>query len=282
MSYRYWLYVIALGGCLFTSALALAANPISADQEKYAIQSKGTPEAQQTAEPSPIIAPADNITSPKEPPPATQDYSRPCEQYASGAESDLCQQWRVAEATEKTVRLLRHQNKIIISEIVLLILTLIFSILTARTASNTSRDQLRAYIQVNLKDLGSGEGVHSYFVNFVNLGQTPAKNIAYGSESGVFDVNESPRFSPPLIIHKSDQSLFPKTDGHVGQDVHVRVTTADESLILREKKQIFIWGYIEYRDIFRRKQRTPFKFKLKGNRYAEGTPVISLDGNNPT
>ena len=72
---------------------------------------------------------------PKSKSPKTWDAAKPCENYSGRDEADLCQQWRMAKATEETKDLTDWQNWIVGVEAGLLFLTLIATAIAAVAAA---------------------------------------------------------------------------------------------------------------------------------------------------
>jgi hypothetical protein len=136
------------------------------------------------------------------------------------------------------------------------------------------RRQLRAYIFPESLGLYDGTNLdnplpdraNDPFVSilFRNSGQTPAfKVISWARIDVIEPVNEKILVIPPL------QNLFPTwigADGKMPKGIWFgrKLTDAEIADIMATTKCIYVYGRIEYRDIFKRKRFTTFRLAYAG------------------
>lgn len=108
----------------------------------------------------------------------TEDQS-PCHGSVDAPKSDLCQQWRMAEAAEKQANWSKWQALLSALAVSGLIATIIYTHMTLRLTDKTARRQLRAYVsfsKVRISSIAANKAP-KVDVTILNSGQTPAYDL---------------------------------------------------------------------------------------------------------
>lgn len=228
-------------------------------------------------------------TAPAEAAPAAPkgawDMAKPCENYQHPYQADLCQQWRTAEAAEKTAiaaernakltRLLMLIGALATLLLLLMFLPLILAALAARRAAQGAapsrahgadrEDELRAYVDVDKLEFietPESEGVVKVKVAFRNTGQTPAFKLRSATQVGIRDVADEDMLP---VMPLPDKVRSP-TRARLGRDaVAVDIVQCDSTPSLADRVMngdatILVWGFAEYMDVFGRKRKTAFQY----------------------
>jgi hypothetical protein len=174
----------------------------------------------------------------------------PCE----NRDSDLCQQWRMAQAAER-------QNTITIIEaaalgvsLVLSLVALGISIWTARMAIRTSRAELRAYVSGTPNFIVAFDASHPAGARFdiKNVGHTPAHKVQSRSTVDVFSEPLPSNFVFPEIAQPATPpaTLF-RDELLIGSITARRLFSAAEIADVQIRKAcIYVYGIITYEDGF--------------------------------
>jgi hypothetical protein len=265
------------------------AAPEQATPEQAAPE-EAAPEQAEPEEAAPEQA-APEEAAPENPAPEESkvwDIAKPCENTQHPYQADLCQQWRAAEAAEKTAAASEQtlgvmQLLILIGAVATLLLLLMFIPLflaafgarrAARNAAGGSavpasdrdrEEELRAYVDVDKLEFietPESEGVVKAKVAFRNSGQTPALKIRSCTEIGIRDVADEALVPTMPLPDRAKSATRPR----LGRDATtVDIVQCDSSPSLADRVMngdatIVVWGFIEYVDIFDRKRRTIFQY----------------------
>lgn len=266
------LHRVALGGCL--AAILLASLSLGHAQEPPAQSEapQAAPDQQQPSQPAPAAIPSaqEQEASPKQ--------QTLCDKAEDGPQSDLCEQWRMANAAEQQVDWLRRQFSASLWEIGALAFTLlataaaaIAAFIAARAANravkvtvDTAERQLRAYLlPEKVSFIDPDDTRLAVQVAFKNTGQTPAAKVRHTTHCGVgtmdtaeerFELNEIPDRSagsvgPGQVI----SSLFRQPDGND--------FVLHSAAIFDDKAVFYVWGKVIYTDAFDQEQVTCFRFR---------------------
>lgn len=205
----------------------------------------------------------------------------PCENVQHPYEADLCQQWRTAEAAEKTARLTRVVMLIgAIATLLLLLmfLPLLMAALAARRAANATasvplsgggparEEELRAYVDVDKLEFietPESEGVVKVKVVLRNSGQTPAFKVKSAAEVGIRDVSDEDLLS---VMRLPERSSLDSARPRLGRDatatdiVKCDSTPSLADRVMNGDATILVWGIVEYLDVFDRAHKTAFQY----------------------
>jgi hypothetical protein len=255
---------------------------------------EASPEQATPDEAAPPEAAAPDAAAAGEAAPAAKagwDIAKPCENYQHPYEADLCQQWRTAEAAEKTAvasernvaltRLLMLIGGLATALLLLMFVPLLMAALAARRAArdagaslpavgprdDASRaEELRAYVDVDKLEFietPESEGVVKVKVMFRNSGQTPALRMRSATNVGIRDVADEDMLPiMPLPDNRSASAARPRLgrDATTADIVECDSTPSLADRVMNGDATIVVWGWTEYYDVFDRKQRTVFQY----------------------
>jgi hypothetical protein len=271
------LHHVAARGCLI-AGLLFASPSLGQSDEQIAPAPSAQTESQQGQAREPA-APA--IAEQRQAGPGK--YEPDCESPIDREESDLCQQWRMAEAAEQQAKWTRLQFFATSFEVTFLVLAVTFTAWAAVAASkaaragdkaaeaaqrsvalaaDTAKRQLRAYVTVVYSAKQKPERMDSppsFYVTLRNAGNTPAYGLTsgmlivlgdYPDDKSVYDLPLAPR---QITLGPRDEKTL---GGQWGQGL-----TAEQTNALSQRRLAFyLVGRIEYRDAFGEPRYTNFKY----------------------
>lgn len=296
------LFLNRLFGCLraFACALVLLLGvavclpPFAAAQETQSEEATSEGTSEESA------ATGDATAEPEPAEPAAWDVSRPCENYQHPYEADLCQQWRTAEAAEKTAaaaqrnlgqtRLLMLIGAIATLLLLLMFIPIVMAALAARRAARpavgggapaptedgTREDELRAYLDVDKMEFietPESEGVVKVKVTFRNSGQTPAFKLKSAVEVGIRDISDEDLLP---VMPLPDRSALDAARPRVGRDatateiVQCDSTPSLADRVMNGDATILVWGFAEYMDVFDHRRKTAFQYLCNAGTLTSG------------
>jgi len=202
-------------------------------------------------------------------------YWAVCEKPQNRADADLCQQWRMAEATVKQADLTDKLLTFTIIEIVALLAVLglnIYALFIGRRATaaavesnniarDTAKQELRAYISIKDAWIDPADGGTPVAkLRIRNGGHTPAYNLRHMMTVMVGETKLDSR--PPKNLRR------PKCD--VGPDQHLMLylsfpwLNAEQQNLFRHRAlPMFVGGTIHYDDAFGKHRYTRFRLYLE-------------------
>jgi hypothetical protein len=219
--------------------------------------------------------------------PAPWNVSEPCENYQHPYQADLCQQWRTAEAAEKTAaasernlglsRLLMLIGALATLLLLLMFVPLIMAALAARRAARggapvsarndaTREEELRAYVDVDKLEFietPESEGVVKVKITLRNTGQTPAFKIKSAAQVGIRDVSDEDMLPVmPLPERSSLDAARPRLgrNATAANIVQCDSTSSLADRVMSGDATILVWGFAEYMDVFDRRRKTAFQY----------------------
>lgn len=222
------------------------------------------------------------IAKPDEP--AKED--RGCEQGDDNRKSDLCAQWKAADAAEEAADWAARSFVATIVGTGLLIWTL-------WETRQTSRRELRAYVDV--AETGFSDGTHierpAHLVKGVisaaavirNSGQTPAKSIIHWSAVTICKIDEENTLVPASSVGiPSDDNSLPAGGTMTAIRVMERKPTAAERRGIKAGTHaVYIYGRVTYRDVFGVSHASNYRMLWHGSLPFPANPsmTFSLEGN---
>jgi hypothetical protein len=256
------------------------------------------------------IAQSDNIVSPQEiqptfdTKPASQSvaqqfqskaevdyYQVSCEHPKTREDDDLCQQRRMAKATEDAVWWASIQTKIGIAGFFAVIFSLVFTgwaaVAAAQAAKaarasvdvakDTAKRQLRAYLTGAESDIEPFEGGWALKVVLRNSGQTPAFDVRI--------MGESFGESYPLAVEKPhpEPGATHATVVGAGEDVwcvqRIFSENVEQSLEQLKTGKFGAWiqGTVVYVDCFGDSHKTKFRYVWGGRLATNGGAILHAD-----
>jgi hypothetical protein len=154
-------------------------------------------------------------------------------------------------------------------------------------ARDTAKRQLRAYVTVNgvirTKNPGdlSGEGF-AVLVDIKNSGQTPASDSLQWAR---IEIREFPLVTrlPIHCLENPTKGILPPEAKNLAFPTFTRaLTTIEENAILANHTAVYVYGEIEYLDVFGDRQLTQFRFRCNGQGYPLGLFKADAEGNEAT
>jgi len=249
---------------------------------------------------------ADNRNTPAPPPtfPGSQYQTRSnfhllCADPGSAEEADLCEQWRMAEATEVLVALTDRQIWITGVEALLLVASVAFTAWAALAASraaraaersvsiadDTAKRQLRAYVHIRdarVLNFGNNEPI-KISASVHNFGNTPA----YSAEiSTSFCTGSDPQSGDHFVSarepDKRNRATIPPGSSTIMTIEFPKTLDASEIDNLRNGKlAIWFFGEVRYRDAFDEVRLSRYRVKYGGDTGCapSGLMTTEPDGN---
>lgn len=263
MSRRYRRYVIAACGWLILSAQAPQPKAEAENRQAAANAKQPTPPL-----PVRVVGPVKTQESAQ-----ASEYENPCRKGSDNRDSDLCAQWKAADAARDAADYARQQLLIAAFGIAGLILTLwlTYGALNATRAgvdlaADTAKRQLRAYISADkIQALGFRPGGQQALgVLIKNSGQTPAYGVR------VISRRQFSNMGPDRFRFRfgEREEGFSYADLGPGQDF-AHINRHDEPMapelydaIVGGEIVLIFAGVIVYRDAFKKRHITMFRYYL--------------------
>lgn len=139
-----------------------------------------------------------------------------------------------------------------------------------RTADNTARRELRAYIGIEWARISSPNWGNSFVgeVQIKNTGQTPALRVIHFITSQVFP----PGAPTNLRMPAQKRGQIPIAPGMAFTlNTPIVIGFNDIGVIDKRQREIFVWGRVQYFDIFGAPQYIEFRFR-------NGEPIRAHNG----
>ena len=184
--------------------------------------------------------------------------SQPCKPGDDKRDSDLCAQWKAADAAANAAWWASAATWVSGVSGFFVVIALFLAFQSNRIARETARAQLRPYVHADgvgweLR-VDGGETFLDLKVQFRNAGQTPAKDVRMGA----FAYFTKPDDPPPnvkmmLDVSTEKQPLGPASC--VSVPVAGSPIESDANEVWAGKKKLFIVGIATYQDPFSRVER---------------------------
>lgn len=203
-----------------------------------------------------------------------------CDKPQNSKERDLCQQWRMAEAAQKQAKWTKRQFWITVAEVLGLLGVVVLTVLTAKAANRSAKaaesavevtrisaeHQLRAYIFIKDALRTRREVMDPWVIeiHIKNFGQTPAYRAEFRVSAEIIDPADEAEFAFPLPeIEDLKFDLAPD---------HEHTTRIDIPWLTGEvwrefkahRKNIFLWGRVDFVDAFGKPRWMNFRFTQPG------------------
>lgn len=148
------------------------------------------------------------------------------------------------------------------------------AVTAVQVTSQTARDQLRAYVLVDLSRIVfNAAGGASVIITFRNGGQTPALDMVIGCRMKTDEVNHPTPYPPPEFNPQMSRfSVLP--DGSREKEVGP-ITPLQAGALVTGETIMSVWGEVRYRDIFDRHHYSRFHLVGGGTGgFRNGTALI--------
>jgi hypothetical protein len=205
-------------------------------------------------------------------------YVADCEKPENREEASLCAQMRSAEATENLAALTDRQTKLSYLGLGALLLTLlavsaaaIVAVRALRLARDTARRELRAYvfpIYAHIRDVRASRP--TFVIDVKNFGQTPAYGLRMKTalQSGSHPLDT--KLVPEVQNSIATAQLAPQATLFDEIALNHSLSANEISALAEGSAAIYLFGEIEYFDIYKKKRWTTFRMRLGG---PEGIPT---------
>lgn len=204
-----------------------------------------------------------------------------CQEGKDKRDSDLCAQWKAADAAADAAQYALWTLLISSLGTGLLVWTL-------WETRQTSRRELRAYISVHPCGINASEdNLVRAPLEFVNNGQTPAYDLKWFSAVVVHEGspdNFVPDYSGKFKIlqRESDAAFGAKVNMFVYRFFEYELCKPHLESIFTKRSCIIHYGFIDYRDIFKKNRRTYFAFYHSGADLSDANSKRCIIGNSAT
>lgn len=190
-------------------------------------------------------------------------YEATCNSGDDKRDSDLCAQWKAADAAAESAKWTYWGNWIggISGLSVLVALYLAFQ--SNRIARDTAKRQLRAYVTLEKYDIAIQKTKENTYVDgrlevvWKNTGQTPATNV---SDRLAWTTSEGPLPSDYEFAQESPEGPCDNLALGPGQDfdcVSAHTLGAEDFAAIRDGKlRAFVWSSVNYTDAFGERRRS--------------------------
>lgn len=153
----------------------------------------------------------------------------------------------------------------------------------ARESADAVVGQLRAYVSVHSSAI-EGFGTNAIRIQVVirNTGQTPAHDLItwMGVHLGQFPLTEELN-PPPAGLHTSRGTLSPGVEQFLFDQREL--TDQDNAEIIAGRTAIYVYGEIRYKDVFKKKRITRFRYLYGGGHLGPGGALATdAEGNEAT
>lgn len=190
--------------------------------------------------------------------------TEPCKAGEDKRYSDLCAQWKAADAAQ----LAAYLN---LASIATVLIALYLAFRSNWIARDTAKRQLRAYLTVDEFIWNIDKGDYKVQISFVNRGQTPAYNVDASANwialdapmphDFVFSAGNAHVEDGPAVIGPN-QNIFGVCDIPLGE--HTMLDAAAGA------KHVYVWGHVSYTDAFASERLTRVAVKIHVERLPKG------------
>lgn len=206
-----------------------------------------------------------------EPPP----LGRPCEPGMDTRTSELCAQWKAADAAADSAWWAKTGGVLGFASLLRELAALGLAFHSNWIARDTARRQLRAYLTFTQFILNTDKNDWKPQIEWENRGQTPA--LAVETNVGfLFSVDPLPDdFAFPKGPSREEEGPTPIGPGQVVQGTsEIEMDRAFMHQASRGLRHVYVWGSAEYLDIFGEKQQTLVAIKLDCEELSPGSFVL--------
>jgi len=209
---------------------------------------------------------------------STGFYAANCDRPGDREEADLCAQMRLAKAAESVAALADRQTKLSYMELGALLLTLLALSVAAvaamralRIARDTARRQLRAYVfpvYAHIRDVRASRP--NFVIDIKNFGQTPAYGLRMKTalQSGSYPLDRE--LVPDVQSSIATAQLAPQAALFDDIALNHSLSANEISTLAEGSAAIYLFGEIEYFDIYKARRWTTFRMLLGG---PDGVPA---------
>lgn len=215
---------------------------------------------------------------PRKSPPSP--YEPRCKNPQSNEDADLCAQWAAVEQVTESNRMASLNLRFAIAALMATIIGTVALIWTLIETRVTSRNELRAYLHVDAcaVAIGDSEGLIGKAVSVVavkNVGATPAHSVIHWCDIAVDVIAKNEWMKAPAKLERINHSAL-HPGGHITADRSTRRALTPKTIEAIElgKKAVFVFGAIEYIDVFGNEHRTDYRYFYSGKWPPPNNPLM--------
>jgi hypothetical protein len=202
--------------------------------------------------------------------PIAKSYQPNCENPQGNENSDLCAQWSAVDQVAESNRMASLNLRFAIASLWATAIATAALIWTLIETRETSRRELRAYLFVDASGILIGVKPHNLgkvigVAEVKNSGATPAHRVRHWTAVTIAPVEDEHLMSAPAKLEWLHATTVPPSGGITGDRLTDKKPTAKQIADIRAAKQaVFLYGAIEYLDVFDREQRTNYRVLYAG------------------
>lgn len=216
----------------------------------------------------PAAKPSGGVTGlPKTP---AKPYQPDCQNPQKYEAADLCAQWAAVEQVSEANRLSSVNARMAVASLVATAIATFLLLWTLWETRETSRRELRAYLYVDGGGIFIGRRVHNKgkviaVSRVINSGSTPAHAAIHWMDIGFGDETVEDEMSAPSNLQNLSYTTVPANGGiSLDRVLPDKLTREQIEQIKTGKSAIYVYGAIEYIDVFDRKRRTDYRLFYSG------------------
>lgn len=188
----------------------------------------------------------------------------PCGPYQYGSDSELCAAWKSADATRDAAWWAVVGSLLNLLGLMGVSLALVAAYRANAIARDTAKRQLRAYFSVSaVTQDQSKPGQWKMQVEWINTGQTPAKNVMVSSDWRDFPQGIPDNFDFPgqfLIDGEGPAAVGPGQPLYGVCDRRLPLWMLPK--VAQRQAMVALWASADYTDVFGKMHRTEFAARL--------------------
>ena len=202
--------------------------------------------------------------------PVAKGYQPYCQNPQTNENADLCAQWAAVDQVAEANRMSSLNLRFAIASLWATIIATALLLWTLFETRETSRRELRAYLFVDASNIFIGIKPHNKgrvisVVAVKNSGSTPAHRVAHWSFVKIADHTDEAEMSAPKSLEDAHQSTIPPGGVITADRITNTIPTRTEiAAIKKGLAVIYVYGSIEYVDVFGRSLRTDYRLNYTG------------------
>lgn len=199
----------------------------------------------------------------------SQSYQPNCENPQKPENSNLCAQWAAVDQVAESNRMASLNLRFAIASLWATAIATAALIWTLIETRETARRELRAYLFVDTSNIIIGARPHNKgrvisIIAVKNSGSTPAHRVSHWSEVKIAEIAQEGEMNAPSPLVAMSQSTIPPGGGITADRSIEKPGRIETAHIKTGLAAIFIFGAIEYFDVFDRPHRTNYRLHFTG------------------
>lgn len=197
-------------------------------------------------------------------------YQPYCLNPDTQGDADLCAQWAAVAQVAEANRLSSLNLQLAVASLWASVIGTALLLWTLVETRATARRELRAYVFVAQAEIGVGIKPHNAgkvvsAVAVSNSGSTPARQVSHWSGVAYALIEAQEGMQAPTEFEKAYRSTIPPS-GQIFASRMILENLSDAQIEAIEAGEaaIFVYGTIEYLDVFARARRTDYRLQFTG------------------